>query len=59
MSMSITFGEWNTSAFTMPVSTKETLDLTKLVATKSSRLLLVSTLRVSYKRHVEVYTATH
>jgi len=45
---------------TMPVSTKETLELTKLVETRSSRLLLVvSTLCVSHRRRVEVYTANH
>ena len=60
MLMLITLGLWNVSAFTVPVSTKETLELIKSVETRSSRLFLVgSALCVSYKRHVEVYTATH
>jgi hypothetical protein len=57
--MAITLGLWNISAFTMPVTTKENLALTKLAETRSSRLLLVvSKLCVSYKKHVELYIAT-
>jgi len=57
--MAITLGLWNISAFTMPVTTKEILALTKIADTRSSSLLLVvSKLCVSYKKHVEVYTAT-